>query len=141
MLSRIKITIGSDKELGRKPTGLPAVRSGSRTKFDDFLAGVDNPAKPVLQNLRKRILDELADIVEDVRMHRIVYGKDDVMRSFLDIQVFGTMIKASIYTGKSFKDPDGLTDGQGNTWRYVMISPDDDCEKIFKLISQAHHSV
>ena len=67
---------------------------GSRT-FED-LAGGAGKARDTLAALRKFCLSLGPDVVEHVRMHRVVFGKSMAMRWFVDLSPDGDSVKAKV---------------------------------------------
>lgn len=62
---------------------------GSRPQFESHLERLNEPVKTVLQDLRKFALSLGANVIEEVRPHRIVYAKTLNFRTFLDIEPAG----------------------------------------------------
>jgi predicted transport protein len=82
---------------------IPPWKIVERRLPDDYV--IFGESRPLLENLRRRVLALGDDIVEDIRMHRIVYGRKTIMRNFLDVRPSNNGLRITIRKGKSFQDP------------------------------------
>jgi len=60
--------------------------SGNKRTYDDFKKQITPQIKPLFDELRNYCLSLGKNVVEDVRMHRIVFGKSMTFRFFADIE-------------------------------------------------------
>ena len=104
---------------------------------DDYAIFGEN--RPLLENLRRKVLALGDDIVEDVRIHRIVYGRKTIMRNFLDVRPSSNGLRITIRKGKLFQDPMKITDDKGFV---VEVSVNElNLDSAFDLIRQSYLSV
>ncbi len=61
------------------------VSFGNKRSYEDFKKQISPNVQPVLDNLRDFCLSLDKNVVEDVRMHRIVFGKSIIFRWFADM--------------------------------------------------------
>ena len=62
------------------------IRFGSKRNFEDFKPQISNQVLPLFDSIRKFCLELGDNVIEDVRMHRIVYCKSMTFRWFLDVE-------------------------------------------------------
>ncbi len=60
--------------------------SGKTRTYDDFKKHLTPQIKPLFDELRNYCLSLGQNVVEDIRMHRIVFGKSITFRFFADIE-------------------------------------------------------
>ena len=60
--------------------------SGNKKTYDDFKKQLSPQIKPLFDELRNYCFSLGENVVEDVRMHRIVFGKSLTFRFFADIE-------------------------------------------------------
>ena len=58
---------------------------GNKRTFDEFKRQIPDSVLPLFQIIREFCLSLGGNVVEDVRMHRIVFGKSMTFRWFADI--------------------------------------------------------
>ncbi len=68
---------------------------GNKRTYEDFKKQIPIPVQPLLDSIREVCLSLGKNVVEDVRMHRIVFGKSMTFRWFADVepQEDGIMLK------------------------------------------------
>ena len=59
---------------------------GNKKRYEDFEKQVNPSIKPLFEFIRNYCLSLGQNVVEDVRMHRIVFGKSITFRSFADVE-------------------------------------------------------
>ncbi len=71
------------------------VSFGNKRNYDDFKKQIPIPVQPLFESIREICLSLGKNVVEDVRMHRIVFGKSMTFRWFADVETQddGIMIK------------------------------------------------
>ena len=62
------------------------IRFGNKRNFEDFKPQIPNQVLPLFDSIRKFCLELGDNVIEDVRMHRIVYCKSMTFRWFLDVE-------------------------------------------------------
>ena len=55
-------------------------------RYDDFRKGADPKVQHLMDSLRKFCFTLGSNVVEDVRMHRVVFCKSFVLRWFVDME-------------------------------------------------------
>ena len=65
--------------------GLIGTGTGRRT-YEDFQRQIPEPVKPLFEKLRRYCMSLDEKVVEDVRMHRIVFCKTMTFRWFADLE-------------------------------------------------------
>jgi hypothetical protein len=78
-----------DMNFGFLPSSSPSSSSsssGKRLSFEMHLAGLQEPAKGIMADLRKFVLSLGPNVIEEVRPHRIVYAKTLTFRTFLSVE-------------------------------------------------------
>lgn len=78
--------------LGAGPGGIP---------FETHLKQLSGPAREMLLELRRHVISLGANVIEDVRPHRIVYSKTMNFRIFLDLEPSAEAIMLTIRYGRS----------------------------------------
>ena len=62
------------------------VSFGNNRSYEDFKKQISPNVQPILDDLRDFCLSLDKNVVEDIRMHRIVFGKSIIFRWFADIE-------------------------------------------------------
>jgi len=62
------------------------VSFGNNRSYEDFKKQISPNVQPILDDLRDFCLSLDKNVVEDIRMHRIVFGKSITFRWFVDIE-------------------------------------------------------
>ena len=71
---------------------------GPKLSIEGHTSKMNDPIKEIFLELRTFTLSLDPNVVEEVRPHRIVYGKSMILRSFLDIQPLNDSLIISIKT-------------------------------------------
>ena len=103
--------------------------SGNKRTWNDFESQISSDVKPVFEEFRNFCLSLGDNVVEDVRMHRIVFGKSMSFRWFADIEPEkqGILIKIQ----KDRKEPPEI----------IQIKAIDNTEQAKELIKKAYQSI
>ncbi|MFQ5920418.1 MAG: DUF5655 domain-containing protein [Nitrososphaerales archaeon] len=72
---------------------------GPRLSVEDHLSRLDEPAKSILREIRSFALSLGANVIEEVRPHRIVYAKSFNFRTFLDVEPSVNVLTVNVKTG------------------------------------------
>jgi hypothetical protein len=75
--------------------------SGGKISFETHLAGLQEPAKAIMLDLRNFVKSLGANVIEEVRPHRVAYAKTMNFRTFLDIMPAGDSLVLSIRYGRA----------------------------------------
>jgi len=62
------------------------VSFGNNRSYEDFKKQISPNVQPILDDLRDFCLSLDKNVLEDIRMHRIVFGKSIIFRWFADIE-------------------------------------------------------
>ena len=54
--------------------------------YDDFMKDANSNAQPLMDSLRKFCFSLGSNVIEDVRMHRVVFCKSFAFRWFVDVE-------------------------------------------------------
>ena len=76
---------------------------GNKRNYEDFKKQIPDPVIPLFDSIRKYCFSLGDKVIEDIRMHRVVFCKSMTFRWFLDVEPEkeGVIIKIQ----KSRKDP------------------------------------
>ncbi len=79
------------------------IASGGRRGYEDFALQIPGNVRPLLDSVRRFCLSLGPNVVEDVRMHRVVFGKTMTFRWFADVapEADGILVKVQ----RSRKEP------------------------------------
>lgn len=91
--------------------------------------------RELLDRIRKSILSIAPDIVEDIRMHRVIFGRRAVLRTFLDLQPEKDGFRISFPRQK--RSLENLIVGRD----YVEVKSADEIDLILPRIREAYESV
>jgi len=103
--------------------------SENKRTWNDFESQVPQNAKPIFEEFRSFCLSLGDNVVEDVRMHRIVFGKSMSFRWFADIEPEkdGVVIKIQ----KDRKEPTKI----------IQVKSSDSIEPTKELIKNAYQTI
>ncbi len=59
---------------------------GNKRTYDDFEKQIPNPVQPLFDSIREFCFSLGENVVEDIRMHRVVFGKSMTFRWFVDLE-------------------------------------------------------
>ena len=93
----------------------------------------------LLKSIRNDVLKLGNDVVEDVRMHRIVYGRKAVLRTFLDIHPANNGIMMTVRKGRFYNDAKKIASDKGPTAEVIVN--EDNWKDAFEIIKQSYLSV
>jgi len=105
------------------------VSFGNKRNYHDFKKQIPIPVQPLFESIREICLSFGKNVVEDVRMHRIVYGKSLTFRWFADVepQNDGIIIKVQ----KNRKE----------TPQIIHIKSEQEVTEIKKTLSKAYELI
>ena len=100
--------------------------SGKKRTYDEFRSSVPSSVATLFDELRNYCLTLGQNVVEDIRMHRIVFAKSIKFRSFADIEPQRDSI--IIKVKKDRKEPE----------KELQIKLNDNLDEIKKLLLDAY---
>ena len=96
--------------------------------YDDFMKDANSNAWPFMDDLRKFCFSLGSDVVEDVRMHRVVFCKSFAFRWFVDVEPQNDSVLLKIQ--KSRRET-----------QTVELGLDQNLDKTQELIREAYNSI
>ena len=102
---------------------------GSKRNYDDFKKQVSPELIPVIDSLRQFCLSLGSNVVEDVRAHRVVFGKSLSFRWFVDLEPDQKSIIMKIQRDR--KEP----------FRTITVEHDQDLDELKSAISDAYTTI
>ena len=105
------------------------ISSGRARSYDDFKKQITPLMKPVFDSLREYCLSLGKNVVEDVRMHRVVFCKSINFRSFADMEPQRDFI--SIKIRRDRKEPQ----------KEIEIKADQSLDEIKNLLLDAYNTI
>jgi predicted transport protein len=103
--------------------------SGNKRTYDDFKKQLAPQIKPLFDELRNYCFSLGKNVVEDVRMHRVVFGKSMTFRFFADIEPQRDSVLIKIRRDR--KEP----------LREIDIKSNENLEQIKSLLSDAYSNI
>ncbi|MDE1845641.1 MAG: hypothetical protein KGI10_10015 [Thaumarchaeota archaeon] len=103
--------------------------SGKKRTYDEFRSSMTSSVATLFDELRSYCLTLGQNVVEDIRMHRIVFAKSIKFRSFADIEPQRDSIIIKIK--KDRKEPE----------KELQIKLNDNLDEIKKLLLDAYTSI
>lgn len=76
-------------------------QSGGGRSYADLRGQADPAVRPLLDGIREFCLSLGPNVVEDVRMHRVVFAKSISFRWFADVQPDGDGLLVKVQRGRS----------------------------------------
>ncbi|MFY9301446.1 MAG: hypothetical protein WAO91_09690 [Candidatus Nitrosotenuis sp.] len=102
---------------------------GPKRGYDDFKKQIPPEAAPVFESLREFCLSLGSNVVEDVRAHRIVFGKSLSFRWFADMAPDKHSITVKIQ--RSRKEP----------FRTIVVEPGNSLDEAKAAILDAYNTI
>ena len=96
--------------------------------YDDFMKDANSKVQPLMNSLREFCLSLGSNVVEDVRMHRVVFCKSFAFRWFVDAEPQNDSVLLKIQ--KNRKET-----------QTIQLGLDQDLDKIHTLIREAYNSI
>jgi predicted transport protein len=103
--------------------------SGNKRTYDDFKKQITPQIKPLFDELRNYCFSLGKNVVEDVRMHRVVFGKSMTFRFFADIEPQRDSVLIKIRRDR--KEP----------LREIDIKSNENLEQIKNLLLDAYSNI
>ncbi len=102
---------------------------GPKRNYEDFKRQIPTQVASLFDSLRQYCISLGSNVVEDVRAHRIVFGKSLSFRWFADLEPEGDSIIMKIQRDR--KEP----------FKTVVVRNEQDLDNIKKLISDAYSTI
>ena len=103
--------------------------SGQGRTYDDFQRHLANDVKPLFDELRDYCFSLGKNVIEDVRMHRIVFCKSMTFRYFADIEPQRDSVIIKIRRDR--KEP----------IKEIKVKPNENLDEVKKLIFDAYTNI
>lgn len=103
--------------------------TGSKRSYADFKKQIPSQIQSLFDSLREFCLSIGDNVIEDVRMHRIVFCKSITFRWFVDIEPENESIILKIQ--RSRKEPQKI----------IRIKPNEDLEQIKEILKDAFDTI
>ena len=106
------------------------ITPGGRRSYEDFARQMPGNVRPLFDSVRQFCLSLGPNVVEDVRMHRVVFGKTMTFRWFADVEpeAGGTVL---VKIQRSRKEPAQI----------IRLESDQDIVESGKIIKQAWEEI
>ena len=102
---------------------------GNKRSYEDFEKQVSPSIKSLFESIRSYCLSLGQNVVEDVRMHRIVFGKSFTFRSFADVEPLENSILVKIRRDRN--EPQ----------KQIEMRSGQDLNELKKLILEAYNAI
>ena len=102
---------------------------GNKKSYEDFQKQINPSIKPLFEFIRNYCLSLGQNVVEDVRMHRIVFGKSIAFRSFVDVEPLENSILVKIRRDRN--EPQ----------KQIAVTSEQDLSELKKLILEAYNAI
>ena len=103
--------------------------SGKKRTYDEFRSSMPSSVATLFDELRSYCMTLGQNVVEDIRMHRIVFAKSIKFRSFADIEPQRDSVTIKIKRDR--KEPE----------KELQIKLNDNLDEIKKLLLDAYTSI
>ena len=105
------------------------VSFGNKRTYEDFKKQIPILVQPLFDSIREFCFSLGKNVVEDVRMHRIVFGKSMTLRWFADVEPQNDLIIIKIQ--KNRKEPQQV----------VNIKLDDEMTALKEFLKEAYERI
>ena len=96
--------------------------------YDDFMKEADPKVQPLMDSLRKFCFSLGSNVMEDIRLHRVVFCKSFVFRWFVDVEPQSDSVLLKIQKSRS-------------ETQTVELGLDQDLDKTQEIIREAYNSI
>ena len=103
--------------------------SGKKRTYDEFRPSIPSSVVILFDELRDYCLTLGKNVIEDVRMHRVVFAKSITFRSFADIEPQRDFVIVKIKRDR--KEPE----------KEIQVKSSDNLEEIKKLLFDAYTNI
>jgi len=105
------------------------ISTGHRRNYEDFKKQISPLVKPLFDSLREYCLSLGKNVIEDVRMHRVVFCKSMTFRFFVDMEPQRDSILIKIRRER--KEPQ----------KEIVIKPSHNLDEIKNLLLDAYNTI
>jgi hypothetical protein len=105
------------------------VSFGNKRNYEDFKKQIPIKVQPLLDSIRNYCFSLGENVVEDIRMHRVVFGKSMSFRWFADVSPEENSIIIKIQ--KSRKEPHSI----------IQIELDQNLDELKKSLKEAFETI
>ena len=103
--------------------------SGKKRTYDEFRSSIPSSVVTLFDELRSYCFTLGKNVIEDVRMHRVVFAKSITFRSFADIEPQRDFVIIKIKRDR--KEPE----------KEIQIKSNDNLDEIKKLLLDAYTNI
>ncbi|HET7337308.1 MAG TPA: hypothetical protein VFJ23_05390 [Candidatus Nitrosotalea sp.] len=103
--------------------------SGKKRTYDEFRPSIPSGIVTLFDELRNYCFTLGNNVIEDVRMHRVVFAKSITFRSFVDIEPQRDFVTIKIKRDR--KEPE----------KQIQVKSSDSLDEIKKLLSDAYTNI
>lgn len=103
--------------------------SGHTRSYDDFKKQLSSQVKPLFEEIRNYCFSLGDNVIEDIRMHRIVFCKSMTFRHFADVEPQRESVIAKIRRDR--KEP----------VREVEVRPEQNLDDLKNLLAEAYSNI
>ena len=103
--------------------------TGSKRSYNDFKKQIPTQIQSLFDSLREFCLSIGDNVIEDVRMHRIVFCKSITFRWFVDMEPENDSVLLKIQ--KNRKEPP----------KSIRIKPDENLEQVKQILKDAFDTI
>jgi len=128
-LPRLELAELLPKYLSIKFQDMKGLISGNTKTYEDFKKQLMPQIRPLFEELRSHCLSLGKNVVEDIRMHRIVFGKSMTFRFFADIEPQRDSIIIKIRRDRK------------EQLREIEIRPNENLDEIKNFLSDAYSNI
>jgi hypothetical protein len=113
----------------------------SGPSFEEFVQRAPGPSRPLLQLLREWVRRQYPDAVEEVRFHRVVYGRKTVWRRFLDMRPLPDGVELDVRVGLNVGDTSELGITREGGWTSLTVKAPAKLAELTEWLDRAYRSV
>ena len=103
--------------------------TGNKRSYTDFKKQIPSQIQPLFDFIREFCFSIGDNVIEDVRMHRIVFCKSITFRWFVDLEPEKDIILLKIQ--RSRKEPQKI----------IRLKPNDDLEQVKEILKDAFDTI
>ncbi len=103
--------------------------TGNKRNYTDFEKQIPSQNRPLFDSLREFCFSLGDNVIEDVRMHRIVFCKSIIFRWFVDIEPENEIILLKIQ--RSRKEPQKI----------IRLNPNENLQQVKEILKDAFDTI
>ena len=109
--------------------------------FEEFLRKAPSGSRDLIQAMRRRVRERYPDVVEEVRFHRIVFGRKSIWRKFLDIRPLPDGVELDLRVGQRLGDETRFGVIREGGWVSLAVRSHDELDELLGWFDKAHSLV